>query len=288
MQVARTKREVRDAVAAARREGKRVGLVPTMGYLHEGHLSLLDRARTSVDWVGLSIFVNPLQFGPTEDLDRYPRDLERDLEQAARQGVDLVFAPSVAEMYPAGPPRVAVVPEVGADVLCGARRPGHFRGVLTVVAKLLGIFAPDVAVFGRKDYQQATLIRRMVEDLDLPVEVVTAPIVREADGLAMSSRNVYLSPDERDRARSIFGALRAVNDGFRAGERDPNVLRGVLVDGLNAPGLQLEYAALLAPDSLEVAEEVEEGSVCAVAAMIGQTRLIDNAVLTLSAEAEAP
>jgi pantoate--beta-alanine ligase len=288
MRVARTKGEVREAVAVARREGRRVGLVPTMGYLHEGHLSLLDRAKKSADWVGLSIFVNPLQFGPAEDLDRYPRDLERDLEQAAGQGVDLVFAPSVSEMYPAGPPRVAVVPEVGADVLCGARRPGHFRGVLTVVAKLLGIFAPDVAVFGRKDYQQVVLIRRMVEDLDLPVEVVTAPIVREADGVAMSSRNVYLSPDERVRARSISGALRAVKDGFRAGERDPNVLRGVLVDGLGASGLRLEYAELLAPDSLEVAETVEEGSVCAVAAMIGQTRLIDNAVLTLSAEAEAP
>jgi pantoate--beta-alanine ligase len=288
MRLVHTRADVREEVARARAAGRRIALVPTMGYLHEGHLSLIDRARAGGAWVGLSIFVNPLQFGPSEDLDRYPRDLDRDLALAAPRGVDLVFAPTPAEMYPAGPPRVEVVPVSGADVLCGASRPGHFRGVLTVVAKLFGIFTPDVAVFGRKDYQQAVLIRRMGEDLDLPVEVDVAPIVREADGLAMSSRNVYLDADERARARRLSSALEGVPDRFRAGERDPIVLRGVLARALAAPGIETEYVELLAPGSLEPAEVAEEGSVCVVAARVGRTRLIDNAVLTFSAEVGAP
>ena len=187
--VVRTKAEVRAWVAARRAEGKRVGLVPTMGYLHAGHLSLVDRAREHADVVAMSIFVNPLQFGPTEDLDRYPRDLERDLELAGERGTELVFAPSAREMYPEGEPRVYVLPdeEIGGR-LDGGNRPGHFRGVLTVVSKLFGIFTPDVAVFGQKDLQQAVLIRRMVEDLDMPVRVDVAPVVREPDGRAVSSR----------------------------------------------------------------------------------------------------
>jgi len=217
----RTKAEVRAWVAAQRAAGRRVGLVPTMGYLHEGHLSLVDRARALADVVAMSIFVNPLQFGPTEDLERYPRDLERDLELAAGRGTALVFAPSAAEMYPEGEPRVSVVPdeEIGGR-LDGGSRPGHFRGVLTVVAKLFGIFTPDVAVFGQKDWQQAALIARMAAELDMPVRVEVAPIVREPDGLAMSSRNVYLSPAERASAGALSRAVKVMPDDEREATRE--------------------------------------------------------------------
>ncbi|HEX8359618.1 MAG TPA: pantoate--beta-alanine ligase, partial [Longimicrobium sp.] len=218
--MARTRAEVRGAVREARAAGRTVALVPTMGYLHEGHLSLLDEARARADVVMMSIFVNPLQFGPAEDLDRYPRDLERDLELAATRGTDLVFAPGAAEMYPHGEPAVQVVPGPLAERLCGAARPGHFQGVLTVVAKLFGIFQPDVAVFGQKDFQQAALIRRMVDDLDIPVRVEVAPIVRERDGLAMSSRNVYLSGPERESALALSRGLGRARALYGAGEGD--------------------------------------------------------------------
>ncbi|HEX5871571.1 MAG TPA: pantoate--beta-alanine ligase, partial [Longimicrobium sp.] len=207
MRVVRTIDEVRRAVRQVRAGGGTVALVPTMGYLHEGHMSLVDRAREQAGWVAVSIFVNPMQFGPKEDLARYPRDLERDLEMARARGVDLVFAPEVEEMYPHGEPQVSVVPGALAERMEGAIRPGHFRGVLTVVAKLFGIFQPDVAVFGQKDFQQAALIARMARDLDQGVRVEVAPIVREADGLAMSSRNVYLSGEERERARALSRGL---------------------------------------------------------------------------------
>ena len=280
LRLVHTKAEVRAAVAAARAAGKRVGLVPTMGYLHEGHLSLVDRARETAEVVMMSIFVNPLQFGPTEDLDRYPRDLERDLELARSRGVDLVFAPGVAEMYPHGEPKVAVVADDEvAGRLCGASRPGHFRGVLTVVAKLFGIFTPDVAVFGQKDYQQATLIRLMAADLDMGVAVDVAPIVREADGLAMSSRNVYLSAAERERALSLSRALARCGELFAAGERDAQALRAALRSALEVPGVEPEYAEVVDPRTLGPVVRAEEGTVCAVAARVGRTRLIDNAVL---------
>jgi pantoate--beta-alanine ligase len=273
-----TKREVREWAAAARARGERTALVPTMGYLHDGHLSLLRIAREQADRVALSIFVNPLQFGPAEDLSRYPRDLERDLALARSAGAELVFTPSVAEMYPGGQPWVAVVAERGADVLCGASRPGHFRGVLTVVAKLFGIFQPDVAVFGQKDYQQLTLIRRMVADLDLAVGVVAGPIVREADGLAMSSRNTYLTPAERTQALALRRALLAAEEAFAAGEADPDAYRRILrrADG---PQLALEYAEVVDPLSLEPVETVAAGTVAAVAGRVGNTRLIDNTIL---------
>ena len=271
--------EVRRAVRAARAEGKRIALVPTMGYLHEGHMSLVDRARERADWVAMSIFVNPLQFGPTEDLERYPRDLERDLGLARSRGVDLVFAPPAAEMYPGGEPGVAVVPGALAEPMEGAIRPGHFRGVLTVVAKLFGIFTPDVAVFGQKDFQQAALIRQMAEELDFPVEVDVAPIVREADGLAMSSRNVYLSPDERERALALSRALERARAIWHAGEVDPGVLRGALRNALAVPGVETEYAELADPRTLLPARRAVPGTVCLVAARVGRTRLIDNAVL---------
>jgi pantoate--beta-alanine ligase len=279
MRVVHTRAQVREAVAAARAQGKTVALVPTMGYLHEGHLSLVDRARAEAGFVAMSIFVNPLQFGPREDLARYPRDLDRDLEMARDRGVDLVFAPSEEEMYPAGEPRVAVVPDTMADRLCGASRPGHFRGVLTVVAKLFGIFAPDVAVFGQKDLQQATLIRRMVTDLDMAVRVEIAPIVREADGLAMSSRNVYLSPEERERALALSQGLERCRALFAAGETDAHVLRAALWAAMSVPGVEPEYADVVDARSLEPVQRALPGSVCAVAARVGKTRLIDDAVL---------
>lgn len=278
--VARTKAEARAWVAEQRAAGRRVALVPTMGYLHAGHLSLVDRARELADVVAMSIFVNPLQFGPAEDLDRYPRDLERDLALAASRGTELVFAPSAAEMYPEGEPVISILPdqEIGGR-MDGGSRPGHFRGVLTVVAKLFGIFTPDVAVFGQKDWQQAALIGRMVADLDLPVRVEVAPIVREADGLAMSSRNVYLSAEERASARALSQALERTRALYAAGERDPRTLRAALWSGISAPGVDPEYAVVADPRTLAEAAKAGPGTLLAVAARVGKTRLIDNALL---------
>jgi pantoate--beta-alanine ligase len=284
VRVVQTKREVREAVREARSAGKRIALVPTMGYLHDGHAALLDRARALADWVAMSVFVNPLQFGPAEDLDRYPRDLDRDVAIAAEHGVDLCFAPRVDELYPGGEPWVVVVPEVGTGVLCGASRPGHFRGVLTVVAKLFGLFTPDVAVFGQKDFQQAALIRRMVADLDYGVQVEVAPTVREADGLAMSSRNVYLSAAERERALLLPAALTRASRLWDAGEGDAEVLRTAMRSGIRADGVMLEYAEVVDPQTLERLSRVYTGAVCAVAARVGATRLIDNLALGIGAE----
>lgn len=279
MMLVRTKAEAREAIARFR--PGRVALVPTMGFLHEGHLSLLDRARERADRVVLSIFVNPLQFGPQEDFERYPRDLERDVALAATRGADLVFAPSVAEVYPRGEPAVQVVPGRMADVLCGAHRPGHFRGVLTVVAKLFGVVRPDVALFGQKDYQQAVLIRRMVEDLDMGIEIDVAPIVREPDGLAMSSRNVYLRPEDRSRALGLSRGLGRAAEAFRAGERDAARLRDLARAEIGSgPGVRVQYVELVHPDTLEPLAEAAAGSVLAVAAFVGETRLIDNVILT--------
>lgn len=258
--------------------GERIALVPTMGYLHDGHLSLIERARQEADRVVVSIFVNPLQFGPGEDYDRYPRALGRDLDLSEAAGAHHAFAPSVDEMYPHGEPWVNVVPVRGADRLCGASRPGHFAGVLTVVSKLLHMIEPDVAIFGQKDYQQLVLIRRMVQDLDMSVKIIGAPIVREADGLAMSSRNSYLSAAERQRALVLSRALRRCQERFASGERNADVFRGLLreVDG---EGVTLEYAEVVDGDTLEPLDEVSEGAVCAVAARVGETRLIDNTIL---------
>jgi pantoate--beta-alanine ligase len=278
MEVVRAKPEIREHTRAARQAGERVALVPTMGYLHQGHLSLVERAREVADRVILSIFINPLQFGAGEDLERYPRDLDRDLELARSCGVDVVFAPDTAEMYPDGEPWIAVVPERGADLLCGATRPGHFRGVLTVVAKLFGIVRPDAAVFGQKDFQQLTLIRRMVGDLEMGIEIVAAPIVREPDGLALSSRNVYLSEEERRRALALSRGLMACQELFARGEQDAERFRSVL-ESVGGSGVELEYAEVIDPDTLLRVERVETGSVCAIAARVGATRLIDNVVL---------
>jgi pantoate--beta-alanine ligase len=262
-----------------RGQGRTVGFVPTMGFFHAGHLALIDRARRRADRVVVSIFVNPIQFGPREDLAAYPRDLERDRAAAAAHGVDCLFVPDDAAMYPA-PAVVRVVPGSLADHLCGASRPGHFEGVLTVVMKLFNVVEPDLAVFGRKDAQQAIAIRRMVADLNLPVEIDVAPTVREPDGLAMSSRNAYLSPEERRVAPTLARALDAAHDAFRSGERSrEGVLEAARAAIPAHPQLALEYLEIVDPATLAPAEAVEASSIVAVAARLGKARLIDNIVL---------
>ena len=281
--VARTRAELREVLEGWRRAGRRTALVPTMGALHPGHLSLVEIAKRDSDAVAMSIFVNPLQFGPDEDLDRYPRSLDLDLQRAGDAGVRLVFAPEPGEVFPAGQPRVRVDPGALGDRLCGVHRPGHFTGVLTIVAKLLGLFQPDVAVFGRKDFQQAVLIRRMVGDLDLPVEIRVGPLVREADGLALSSRNAYLSRGERRDALLLSQALERAAVAFAKGESSPERLlapaRGILRSGAS---VELQYLELVDPDTLEQPPLVRPGDVVAVAALVGSTRLIDNVVLGAS------
>ncbi len=275
-----TREALRASVAEARRKGHRIGFVPTMGYLHEGHLSLIDEARTRADTVVISVFVNPLQFGPQEDLARYPRDLERDAQLVAARGGDILFAPSVEEMYPHGNAAVVVTAPGLADRLCGAFRPGHFQGVLTVVAKLFHLVTPDIAVFGRKDFQQYVLIRRMAADLDFPVEVVAAPIVRDVDGLALSSRNVYLSAAEREDALLLSRSLRAADAEFRAGFTEAARLiakaRATLAAGRT---VSLQYVELVDTSSLDAVSQARAGDVLAVAAIVGSTRLIDNIAL---------
>ena len=295
MRTVATVADLRQALAAVRRGAGSagpgtgeavVGLVPTMGALHEGHLSLADRARALTRYVVMSIFVNPTQFGPAEDFERYPRDLARDGELAERRGVDLLYAPTVEEVYPGGDYalEVRVVPKRLADRLCGASRPGHFEGVLTVVAKLFGMVQPDVAVFGQKDYQQATLIRRMAKDLDLPVRIEVAPIVREPDGLALSSRNAYLTDAERERATSLSLGLFSARHAFEAeGVTDPDRLKARVRGTMRDAGVDPEYVELVDPDTLEPLAEARPGAVVAVAAWVGQTRLIDNAILGLKA-----
>ena len=275
-----TRQILSESLGPIREEGLRVGLVPSMGYLHEGHLSLVDIARERSDFLAVSIFVNPLQFGPGEDLGLYPRDLDRDLALLGERGADLVFFPSVEEMFPDGEPQVVVDPGPMGQRLCGEYRPGHFRGVLTVVARLLGLFRPHVAVFGQKDYQQAVLIRRMVRDMEMGVELAFGPVVREEDGLALSSRNLFLSEDQRADAVGLRQSLQAVQRAFEKGSRSGTELRGVLVrEVANYPLLQLQYGEIVHPQRLEPLEAVEPGAVVAVAAHCGRTRLIDNHIL---------
>ncbi len=279
MMILRTKKEMQSQTSAWRRERLRIGFAPTMGALHAGHFSLTSLAREHADRVVVSIFVNPTQFGPNEDFTRYPRNESQDLDQCAQAGVDAVFLPSVAEMYP--PDATVFVDEQRLSVgLCGADRPGHFRGVLTVVAKLLHIVQPDVAVFGRKDAQQLALIERMVRDLDIPVHVLPAPIVREADGLAMSSRNVYLSAEERSRALCLRKALDLAESVFRGGHMDAPALRRELLDFLGGtPGIEIDYVALVDATTLEPVVTLRSSTLVALAVRIGFTRLIDNTVL---------
>jgi len=281
--------EVAETIAAVRTWRERhhlmaVGFVPTMGYLHEGHLALVRRARTENPVVAVSIFVNPTQFGPQEDYARYPRDIPRDLALLAREGVDLVFTPSVEEMYPLGFASFISVGPIG-ERLEGAARPGHFRGVATVVAKLFNIVQPTRAYFGQKDAQQVLVIRRMVADLNVPVAIVPVATVREPDGLAMSSRNVYLSPTEREIAAAIPRALFAAEARYHAGERDAEALRALVRAQLAAtPGIQLEYVSLADIETLDELETVDRPALLSLAARVGTTRLIDNVLLGISVE----
>jgi pantoate--beta-alanine ligase len=280
LRLARTREELAEALGSLRAEGRALALVPTMGSLHSGHLSLVELAGGLADRVAVSVFVNPLQFGPGEDLSRYPRSLEADVERARDRGAWLVFAPPEEEMYPGGPPVVRVVPGALGERLCGARRPGHFQGVLTVVARLFGLFRPEVAVFGRKDFQQAVLVRRMVRDLEMGVRIAVGPLVREADGLAMSSRNAYLNPEERRMAPDLFRALQAADEAFRGGERRGAALAAIVRERVEGhPIFRLQYAEAVDPDTLDPVGEAKVGDVLAVAAFVGGTRLIDNVVL---------
>lgn len=262
---------------AERARGRRIGFVPTMGFLHEGHLRLVDRAKGRADRVVLSIFVNPLQFGPKEDFATYPRDWERDRRCAAERGVDCVFAPATDAMYPAEP-IVRVHPGAMGDTLEGAARPGHFAGVLTVVAKLFHIVEPDIVVFGRKDFQQAMLVQRMAADLSWRIEIDIAPTVRELDGLALSSRNAYLKGDDRRAALALSRALRAVEQAWRGGEGDPKALKRRGMEVLRAPGVTPEYLALV-DEAMRPVTRADARTVVVVAARVGGTRLIDNVIL---------
>jgi pantoate--beta-alanine ligase len=263
---------------AYRAQGLRIGLVPTMGFLHEGHLSLIREARQQSDRVVVSIFVNPIQFGAGEDLDRYPRDFDRDVALVRQAGGDAVYAPTPEEMYPEGYATYVEVERL-TDHLCGASRPGHFRGVATVVTKLFAAVKPHVAVFGQKDGQQAGVIRRMTRDLNLDVEVVTAPTVRESDGLALSSRNAYLDPAQRENAAVIYQALREAADLVASGERRPEAVTRAMRERIGArPGAEVEYAEVVSKDEFAPVPEISGEVMLAVAVRFGSTRLIDNLV----------
>ncbi|MFL5452953.1 MAG: pantoate--beta-alanine ligase [Myxococcales bacterium] len=276
--VVKASRDFRRACQEARVDGP-LALVPTMGFLHEGHASLIRAARNLAPTVAVTIFVNPTQFAPNEDLSRYPRDLEGDLQRCGRAGASFVFAPDApSEMYPAGF-QTYVDPGPLAVPLCGARRPGHFRGVCTVVAKLFALSRADVALFGEKDYQQLQIIRRMAADLDIGTEVIGRPIVREADGLALSSRNAYLLPEERPRATALWRSILAVRERFRAGERDREVLEALARETLTRAGLRVDYAELRDPNELQPVSQADPSSRLFLAAFLAKTRLIDNAAL---------
>ncbi|MSR51974.1 MAG: pantoate--beta-alanine ligase [Gemmataceae bacterium] len=271
--------ETRAAVASARSAGKRIGFVPTMGALHAGHASLIRAARLDSDFTVVSIFVNPTQFGPNEDFTRYPRTLAADRELCGAVGTDLIFSPTVPEMYPPTSRTIVEVPAL-QDVLCGRARPGHFRGVATVVLKLLEIVRPDVAVFGQKDAQQALVIRRMVADLNVPVTIRVHPTVRESDGLAMSSRNRYLDPTQRLHATCLHRALVAAENLVANGERSIVALQSTLAGIIQGtPGAQLDYAEIRDADTLDVMTALDRPALVALAVYFGSTRLIDNTLL---------
>jgi pantoate--beta-alanine ligase len=262
-----------------RHDGKAIGFVPTMGALHDGHLSLVRLACDRADVVVMSIFVNPAQFGPNEDFQKYPRDLERDATLADQSGVDVIFNPSVDEMYPPDFSTFVHVERI-TEVLCGASRPGHFRGVATVCAKLFLAVKPHFAVFGQKDAQQIAVIRRMVRDLDLDLDIVPAPIVREPDGLAMSSRNVYLTPQERTEALCLNRSLKLAEDMVRNGEVDAeSVARAVRKKIAEYPLARIDYVEIVDPDTLESLDMIMKKALVALAVFFGKTRLIDNAVV---------
>lgn len=279
MQTLTTVTDLRAAIRELRPHQKRIGFVPTMGYLHAGHESLMRRAREECDMVVVSIFVNPTQFGPTEDLDKYPRDLARDEELCRRVGVDLIFHPEPAEMYPRGAATWVEV-EGMTDIACGAMRPGHFRGVTTVCVKLFNIVRPDRVYFGEKDYQQVQIIRRMAKDLFLPLTVISVPTVREKDGLAMSSRNSYLSPTERQTARVVPRALQAAQQAVESGELEAANIHAAVERTVAAqPLARLQYAVVVDPETLQPLRILTNEARLLIAVFVGKTRLIDNCPL---------
>ena len=279
MNVIHSVAELRAALREPRRSGWTIGLVPTMGAFHEGHLSLMRRARRDCDVVVVSLFVNPAQFNDPADLERYPRDRPRDEALAAEIGVDHLFAPAVNEVYPPGFATTVSVAGI-TETLEGAHRGrAHFDGVTTVVTKLFNMVGPDVAYFGQKDAQQALVIRRLVRDLDMPVRVEVCPTVREADGLALSSRNAHLSPTDRARATALHRALSAVQDAVSAGERDPNLVQARALAVLDSEGIDPDYLKLVSPDTLVPVTEIEDDFLAVLAAHVGETRLIDNQLI---------
>jgi pantoate--beta-alanine ligase len=280
MRIIRDIREMQTASRSARVQGSTVGFVPTMGALHNGHLSLVRRARTEASLVVVSIFVNPLQFGPTEDFTQYPRTLEADCARLEAEGVEIVFAPSSAQMFPAAVTTVVHV-EGLSDKLDGRSRPGHFRGVSTVVAKLFHIVQPDFAVFGQKDAAQVAVLRRMVRDLNMDVQLIVAPIVREADGIALSSRNAFLTAEQRRQALVLHRALMQVEASVRSGEtRSEQLCSAAHAVLASEPAAKLDYFEIVDPDTLEPIAEITQGALAAVAAQFGATRLIDNILLS--------
>ena len=279
MNILKTVEETRRATREARAQGKRIGFVPTMGALHAGHISLVRAAKAQSDFVAVSIFVNPTQFGPKEDYSKYPRTFESDRELLESEVVDLIFAPSVQEMYPSGAATYVTV-EGLSEKLDGRSRPGHFRGVSTIVSKLLHVIEPDVAFFGQKDAAQVAIIRRMVRDLDFAVEIVVCPIVREPDGLAMSSRNAYLDPEQRQSALALHRSLLRIEGLAKNGETD---VARLVAAGKNTlaeePSIRLDYLEIVDPETLDPITIVSPGALVAVAAYVGSTRLIDNLLL---------
>ncbi len=279
--IASTVKEVRAIIAGWKKEGLSVGLAPTMGYLHEGHQSLIEQAAKDNDRVVASIFVNPMQFGPNEDLANYPRDLERDLARCESAGAHLVFHPEPVVMYPPEFHTTVEVSELTTG-LCGKSRPTHFLGVCTVVCKLFNIIAPDRAYFGQKDAQQLAVIKRMARDLDIPVEVIGCPIVREPDGLAKSSRNAYLQPDERTAARVLNRSLRLAEEAVAAGERDSQILMSIIRDVMTAESrVRIDYIEIVDPNSMRPLPRLEGSVLIAVAAYVGKARLLDNTVVNV-------
>jgi pantoate--beta-alanine ligase len=267
---------------AIRLSGKKIGLFPTLGFLHEGHLELIRQAKKRADCIVMSLFVNPTQFGPNEDFEKYPRDIEGDIKKAAGEGTEIVFMPSVQEMYPEGFQSVVKVENI-TKYLCGKSRPGHFEGVTTVVAKLFNIIKPHIAVFGQKDFQQLAVIRRMVKDLDMDIEIIGVPTFREPDGLAMSSRNKYLNPEERKSALCLKKAMDMVIKLVEQGERESNKILAVIRDLiLSFPYTNIDYISICDPDTLEDINLLKEKSLLALAVKVGATRLIDNCLITIN------
>jgi len=276
MEIIETIGQMKRIIRNLQQEGKKIGFVPTMGYLHEGHLSLVRACRRENDIAVVSIFVNPIQFGPQEDFDRYPRDLSRDQALLEKEKVDYLFYPSAQEMYPAGYRTYVEVTGL-QDVLCGRSRPGHFRGVATVVLKLFNIVRPDVAYFGQKDAQQAVIIRRLVRDLNLDVEIRVMPIVRDGDGLALSSRNTYLSAEERKASLAIPRSLEVARRLMEEGERDASVIKARIEEIIKAePLLRIDYIEIVDPEELQPIEKITDEALIALAVYCGETRLIDN------------